>query len=176
MLLRLILIVLIEKLNKVQTIATNTQLTDYENLLQLTDYVPKMTKSQKSVDKIEYAEPHIELYLDDIILRARKSANISKLLFDNGYQFKFHCPLMTNELIDSRWTDTYATCDVCKRRVSIVNDIEDFNDKIDKGMCVSFDPKKLFAQEKRANQANEIKSYRKKPQRQDRWKGYISRR
>ena len=62
---------------------------------------------------------------------------------------------MTNELKGNG--HTHATCSVCKKRVSIVNDIEDFNDKIDKGLCVSFDPNKLFTQERKANLPAEMK-------------------
>ena len=94
----------------------------------------------KSIDKIEVEETgSFEYYLESLTIQGLgnenyRTENITKLLFDNGYRFKFQCPLMTNEL--TAHGPTYAACSVCNKHVSIVNDIEDFNDKIAKGLCV----------------------------------------
>ena len=70
--------------------------------------------------------------------------DIDEILLNNGYKFTFECPLITSEMQKNSIDDKSVFCQVCTKRVSIVNDIEDFNTKIDQGSCVSFDPNKLF--------------------------------
>ena len=70
--------------------------------------------------------------------------DIDEILLNNGYKFTFECPLITSEMQKNSIDDKSVFCQVCTKRVSIVNDIEDFDTKIDQGSCVSFDPNKLF--------------------------------
>ena len=69
---------------------------------------------------------------------------IDQVLLDNGYEFKFECPLLTSEMKKYHGDDKSVDCSVCSKKVYIVNDIEDFDKKIKEGKCVSFDPDRLF--------------------------------
>ena len=71
-----------------------------------------------------------------------KNIDVNKILLDNGYQFKFECPLRVTEM--QHLSSYQSFCSVCAKNVKIVNDIEDFNAQIERGECVSFDPQKLF--------------------------------
>ena len=72
-----------------------------------------------SIDKIEVEENARDPYRVSFTIGAKslRTANVTKLLFDSGYECKFECPLMTNEFRSSGDGLAHAKCSLCNRFV-----------------------------------------------------------
>ena len=115
-----------------------TQLNDYSKL------IVKMTGSNGNIDMRLYDQKrgNMKYRKHRMTDAVEQDIDVNRILLDNGYEFKFECPLRVTEMQHSR--SDQAFCRVCAKNVKIVNDIEDFNAQIEQGECVSFDPQQLF--------------------------------
>ena len=104
--------------------------------------------------------------------KAIRKYDINQVLIDNGYKFQFECPLLTSEMNKLHGDDKSVDCSVCSKKVHIVNDIEDFNKKINDSKCVSFDPDQLFKSS--LTSTSPTKRINKKPRKYRRMGGRVA--